>query len=88
MHERESQQDVNNALTFGNHKGATLQLDLLQSLIKKGVTQGFGLVIPLSIVHQIPKGFLALHAPSMILHTEALPNDLPFREGKDLIVDL
>ncbi len=53
------QQDVNNALTFGNHKGATLQPDLLWELLEKDVTHGFGLVIPLSIVHRIPKALLA-----------------------------
>ncbi len=45
--------DVNKALTFGNHKGATSQPLLLQQLIVKDVTYGFGSAIQLSTVHLI-----------------------------------
>ncbi len=51
--------DVNEALTFGNHKGATSQPLLLQQLIVKDVTYGFGLAIPLSTVHSIQGALLA-----------------------------
>jgi hypothetical protein len=55
--------DVNKALTFGNHKGVTSQPLLLQQLIVKDVTYGFGLAIPLSTVHSIE---VALFAPMNI----------------------
>jgi hypothetical protein len=52
--------NVNEALTFGNHKGATSQPVLLQQLIVKDVTYGFGLTILLSTVHSIQGALLAL----------------------------
>ena len=51
--------DSAEALTFGNHKGASSQPELLRQLIKKDVTHGFGLVIPLSTVNRIPGALLA-----------------------------
>jgi hypothetical protein len=47
------------ALTFGNHKGASSQPELLQKLVKKDVTHGFGLIILLSVVSSIPGALLA-----------------------------
>jgi hypothetical protein len=52
--------DVNEALTLGSHKGATSQLLLLQQLIVKDITYGFGLAILLSTVHSIQGTHLAL----------------------------
>jgi hypothetical protein len=51
--------DVNEALTFGNLKGATSQPLLLQQLIVKDVMYGFGWTIPLSTVHSIQGALLA-----------------------------
>ena len=53
------QLDLEEALTFGNHKGASSQPELLRRLIEKDVTHGFGLVIPLSTVKCIPGALLA-----------------------------
>jgi hypothetical protein len=51
--------NVNKAITFGNHKGATSQPLLLQHLIVKDVLYGFDLTIPLSVVHSIQGALLA-----------------------------
>ncbi len=52
--------NVNEAITIGNHKGATSQPLLLRHLILKDVSYGFGLTIPLSAVHSIQGALLAL----------------------------
>ena len=51
--------DLTTALTFGNHKGASSQPELLRQLIEKDITHGFALVIPLSTVKCIPGALLA-----------------------------
>jgi hypothetical protein len=51
--------DVNEAITFGNHKGATSQPLLLKQQIVKDVTNGFGLTIPFSAIHSIQGALLA-----------------------------
>ncbi len=51
--------DVNEALTFGNHKGVTFQPLLLQQLIVKDIIYGFGLAILLSMVHSVQGALLA-----------------------------
>ncbi len=51
--------DLIDALTFGNHKGASQHPELLRQLVEKDVTQGFGLVIPLSFIERIPGALLA-----------------------------
>jgi hypothetical protein len=51
--------NVNEALTFGNYKGATSQQNLLQQLIVKDLMYGFGLTIPLSMVCSIQGALLA-----------------------------
>jgi hypothetical protein len=47
-------QDVFDALTFGNHKGASTRPDLLRKLIDKDVKYGYSFAIPLSSVTSIP----------------------------------
>ncbi len=39
--------DLEEALTFGNHKGATKQPDLFKLLINDDVIHGFALLLPL-----------------------------------------
>jgi hypothetical protein len=51
--------NVNEAITFGNHKGATSQPLLLQHLIVKDVSYSFGLTILLSAVHSFQGALLA-----------------------------
>jgi hypothetical protein len=50
----EQQQDLVNALTFKNHKGASQKPVILKKLIAKDVKYGYSLPIPLSSVQLIP----------------------------------
>jgi hypothetical protein len=56
----EQQKDVLDALTFGNHKGASAKLDLLWKLISKDVKYRYSFAIPLSSVTVIPRICMAL----------------------------
>ena len=51
--------DLDDAFTFGNHKGATAKSDLLKKLINKDVIHGYILPIPLSSVKSIPELVMA-----------------------------
>jgi hypothetical protein len=51
--------DVNSALAFGNHKGASLQPELLQKLVSKDVHFGYCLPLPLDKAWKIPGILLA-----------------------------
>jgi hypothetical protein len=46
--------DVNEAIKFGNHKGASNNEPLLRALILEDVTHGFILPLPLKKIRQIP----------------------------------
>ena len=46
--------ELNDALTFGNHKGASLKSDILKKLISKDVKYGYSVPIPLTSVTKIP----------------------------------
>ena len=48
------------AISFGNHKGAKRNPVLLRSLLEKDVTHRYGLVLPLSKVSRIPGILTAL----------------------------
>jgi hypothetical protein len=45
--------NIDDALAFGNHKGATQQLELLLKLIRDNVDQGFALPLPLDKIKQL-----------------------------------
>ena len=62
-------QDLTEALTFGNHKGATTKQTLLRDLIWKDVKNAYGLVIPLKSCFDIPG---ALVAPMNIMCQNAI----------------
>ena len=49
---------ANAALAFGNHKGASLQPELLQKLVSKDVRFGYCLPLPLNKTRKIPGLFL------------------------------
>ena len=51
--------DVEEALVFGNHKGAVKQQDLLVKLVTDDVIRGFALPLPLDKITQIPGVLLA-----------------------------
>ncbi len=52
--------DLQEALQFGNHKGATSKPGLLKELITADVQHGYRLVIPLDKIKHIPGAYLAL----------------------------
>ena len=51
--------DIEDALSFRNHKGANEKPDLLRSLVEKDVTLGYGVVIPLNKILRVPGLLLA-----------------------------
>jgi hypothetical protein len=54
------QEDVDKALAFGNHKGASLQPKVLQQLVLKDIHFGYCLLLPLAKVRKIPVILLTL----------------------------
>jgi hypothetical protein len=56
----EQQQDLVNAVTFGNHKGASQKLVIPKKLIAKDIKYGFSLPVPLSSLQSIPGLVMAL----------------------------
>ncbi len=54
INESERQKDLEDALTFGNHKGALQKPIPLKKLIAKDVKYGSSLPVPLSSVRLIP----------------------------------
>ena len=81
-------EDVSEALTFGNHKGATSQPDLLQSLVESDVHHGYSLPLPLSKVSKIPGLLMApmniqkqntIDETGKIVEKDRLTHDQSFR---------
>ncbi len=60
LSKEEQQKDLDNALTFGNHKGTSQKPELLKKLIGKDVKYGYSLPIPLASVRLIPGLCMAL----------------------------
>ncbi len=80
--------DLQEALKFGNHKGATSKLELLRELITADVTHAYGLVILLDKIECIPGACLApmnimhqftLDASGDIVDKERLTHDQSFK---------
>jgi hypothetical protein len=46
--------DLEELIPFENYKGVTKNEDLLRKLVRKDITQGYGLVLPLYKVKRIP----------------------------------
>jgi hypothetical protein len=59
LDEDDRKKDVEEALVFGNHKGAVKQQDLLVKLVTNNVIRGFALPLPLDKITQIPGVLLA-----------------------------
>mmetsp|Transcript_13224 Transcript_13224/g.28024 ORF Transcript_13224/g.28024 Transcript_13224/m.28024 type:complete len:842 (+) Transcript_13224:3970-6495(+) len=51
--------DLHDAITFGNHKGATKKQDLLRKLCEKDVVHGYALPLPLAKMTKIPNALMA-----------------------------
>ena len=62
--------DVEEALVFGNHKGAIQQQDLLKKLVTDNVVRGFALPLPLDKITQIPGVLLTDVGPLFNLGTQ------------------
>jgi hypothetical protein len=54
LEEEKRVSDLNEALVFGNHKGATNKPDVLKQLISNDVTYGYALPIPLNKIVKLP----------------------------------
>jgi hypothetical protein len=52
-------EDINEALAFGNHKGASLQPDILRKLVTKDIQFGYCLPLPFGKAMNIPGILLA-----------------------------
>ena len=63
--------DINDALAFGNHKGASQQHELLLNLIQDDVERGFALPLPLDKIKQINGTVIA----PMNIQTQATINE-------------
>jgi hypothetical protein len=50
LSEEEQRKDIEDALAFGNHKGASQKPELLKKLVGKDVKYGYSLPIPLSSI--------------------------------------
>jgi hypothetical protein len=59
LDEMEREKDVEEAIIFGNHKGAVKQQDLLIKLVNDNVTRGFAIPLPLNKIASIPGVLLA-----------------------------
>ena len=57
------------ALLFGNHKGANNNQELLQKLVEKDIVHGYGLVLPLDRLEEIPG---VLVAPMNIMNQNTI----------------
>ncbi len=51
--------DIDDALAFGNHKGANQQPELLLKLVSDNIIRGFALPLPLDKIRRIPGVLLA-----------------------------
>jgi hypothetical protein len=54
IEDRDREEDVKEALTFSNHKGASSKPDLLSSLVRNDVVYGFAIPFPLEKMTNIP----------------------------------
>jgi hypothetical protein len=56
---RDRTSDLKEALSFGNHKGASNNKELLKKLVEKDILHGYGLVLPLDKMELIPGVLMA-----------------------------
>ncbi len=76
INEEDRVADLQEALQFGNHKGATSKPELLRELITADVTHGHGSIIPLNKIERIPGACLT---PMNIMHQFTLD------AGRDIV---
>ena len=88
LDEEEKLSDLKEALEFGNHKGATEKPELLRQLVKKDITHGYALVLPLSKITRIPGALMApmniqkqntIDEHGMIIEKDRLTHDQSYK---------
>ena len=88
--------DLEEAIEFGNHKGATEKADLLRDLVKNDVTHGYGLVLPLDKLPQIPGVLMApmniqkqntINEHGRIIEKDRLTHDQSYKWGSGTSVN-
>ena len=86
--EEEREQDVHEALEFGNHRGAELEPDLLTLLVNSDVTYGFAVPFPLPKMLRVPGILFAplniqdqntINSMGRIVPTKRLTHDQSFK---------
>ena len=82
--------DLEEALTFGNHKRAEEKPDLLREFAEKDITHGYGLVLPLEKVRHIPGLLMSpmniqkqntIDETGRIVHKDRLTHDQSYEWG-------
>ena len=69
LSDEETASDLKEALAFGNHKGAIKNQQLLRKLVEKDIVHGYGLVLPLEKITEIPG---VLVAPMNIMNQNTI----------------
>ena len=88
--------DLEEALAFSNHKGAESNPKILKDLVKKDVTHGYGLVLPLEKLKRIPGVLLApmnvtkqntIDEYGRIVEKDRLTHDQSYKWGSETSVN-
>jgi hypothetical protein len=88
--------DLQEALAFGNHKGASTKPELLQELISGDVKHGYSLILPRNKIDRIPHACITpmnithqftLNASSDIINKERLTHNKSFRRKLGSLVN-
>jgi hypothetical protein len=96
LSKRDRIEDLNEALQFGNHKGALQKPELLKKLISDDIKFGYGLIVPRGKIARLPNACLApmnimnqftLDASSEIVDKERLTHDQSFKWQSSLSVN-
>ena len=92
----QTKSDLEEALTFGNHKGAEQNPKVLKELVEKDVTHGYGLVLPLEKLKRIPGTLLApmnvmkqnlIYECGRIVEKDRLTHDQSYKWGSGTSVN-
>ncbi len=96
LSKRDRIEDLNKALQFGNHNGASQKSELLKKLISEDIKFGYGLVFPRGKIRRLPNACLApmnimnqftLNASREIVDKDRLTHDQSFKWQSGLSVN-
>jgi hypothetical protein len=96
LSKRDRIEDLNKALQFENHKGASQKLELLKKLISDDIKFGYGLVVPRGKIRRLPNACLVpmnitnqftLNASGEIVGKDRLTHDQSFKWQSRLSVN-